>query len=214
MKFLKSSKITNHTYYNNKFFEKWAPYYDIFEIVLGPLRSKATKLLDLPKGSKALDVATGTGSLAIAMAKEGFEVTGVDLSPDMLRQAKKKVKPDLKVTFHNLDATKLPFPSHSFDVVSISLGLHDMPPEIEQEVLSEMRRVAKKDGFILAVDYLEPSNHWIARLIHPILKKYETPNFRSFIDTGFVNILKKANISLSKRVYYLGSFQIGIGKFH
>ncbi len=201
------SILTKHAYFNNKFFEKWAPYYDIFEIILGPMRSKAAELLSLPKKSKILDVATGTGSLAITLAKKECQVTGVDLSPDMLRLAKKKVLPNLNVKFFNLDATNLPYPSHSFDGASVSFGLHDMPPEIGHKVLKEMRRVTKRGGSILVADHLEPSSHWFAQLLHPIIRKYETPNYIPFTHTGLVNILKKAGLRVSTKRYWLWLFQ-------
>ncbi|MBI5614351.1 methyltransferase domain-containing protein [Candidatus Gottesmanbacteria bacterium] len=174
------------------------------------MRSKAAKLLRLPKKSKILDVATGTGSLAIALAKKGYQVTGVDLSPDMLRQAKKKVEPNLNVKFFNLDATNLPYPSQSFDGASISFGLHDMPPEIGQKVLKEMRRVTKRGGSILVADHLEPSSHWFAQLFHPIIRKYETPNYVPFTHIGLTNILRKAGLHMSEKRCWFGLFQYTI----
>lgn len=197
-----------HSYFNNKWFARWAPYYDIFDLFIGPLRTEAAKTINLPEGSKILDIATGTGSQAVALAKCGHDVTGIDLSPDMLSQARKKIRPELKLNFLNLDASKLPFKNESFDGVSISLGLHDMPPEIGQRVLKEIKRVTKKGGTILIVDHLEPTSHWFAKLAHPFIRAGETPNYAPFITVGLENILKQAGLSITKKQYWRGLFQV------
>ncbi len=199
-----------HSYFNNKWFARWAPYYDIFDLFIGPLRTQAAKTLDLPRQSKVLDVATGTGSQAVALAKCGYDVTGIDLSPDMLNQARKKIRPELKLNFLNLDATELPFKNGSFDGVTISLGLHDMPPEIGQSVLQEIKRITKRNGRIVVIDHLEPTSYWFAKIAHPFIRAGETPNYVPFVTVGLENILKQAGLSITKRQYWRGLFQIAI----
>lgn len=201
-----------HSYFNNKWFARWAPYYDIFDLIIGKLRKVAAKTINIPQKSKVLDVATGTGSQAVALAEQGYDVTGIDLSPDMLNQAKKKTKPNLKLRFLNLDATNLPFDSRSFDGTSISLGLHDMPHEIGQRVLMEIKRVVKKDGQILIVEHLEPINHWFAKIAHPFIRIGETPNYVPFVTTGLESILKKAGLTMVSKHYWRGLFQVVIAQ--
>ncbi len=79
-----------HTYYNNQFFGKWARFYDYEKYFMFPIRQKAAKFFPLKAPAKIIDVATGTGAQAYELAKLGLDVTGVDLSPEMLEQAKKK----------------------------------------------------------------------------------------------------------------------------
>src|SRR3990167_7739666 len=142
-----------HAYYNNQFFGKWARLYDYEKHFLFPIRRKAAQFFPLKSPAKIIDVATGTGAQAHELAKLGLDVTGIDLSPEMLEQAKKKLDKSLKLQFLHADGTELPFRDNEFDGASISLGLHDMPYEIGLTVLSEIKRGVKKNGSILIVDY-------------------------------------------------------------
>src|SRR3989344_2530532 len=121
--------IKKHKYHNNRFFARWARLYDYEKYITFLLRQKAAKFLDLNSPQKILDMATGTGAQAYELAKLGNDVTGVDLSPEMLEQAKKKISPGLKLRFQQADGTKLPFKNSVFDASTISLGLHNMPYE-------------------------------------------------------------------------------------
>ncbi|MBI4225901.1 methyltransferase domain-containing protein [Candidatus Roizmanbacteria bacterium] len=145
-----------YKYYNYKFFAKWARLYDYEKYITFPLKQKAARFLDLKSPKKILDVATGTGAQAYEIAKLGHNVVGIDLSPEMLEQTKKKISSNLKLRFQQADGTNLPFKDNSFDASTISLGLHDTPYEIELLVLKEMKRATKKGGSILIVDYNEP----------------------------------------------------------
>lgn len=199
-----------HSYYNNAFFARWATLYDYEKYLLSPLRKKAAKFLNLKPPKKILDVATGTGAQAYELAKQGHEVIGVDLSPEMLKQAKKKCYKELKLSFQQEDATNLPFKKGEFDAASISLGLHDMPYEVDIQVLKEIKRVTKKGGKILIVDYNEPRKHWVAKLAFPIINFYETKNWRPFIERGLDSILKDVELKIHKETNYLGLFQIAL----
>lgn len=197
-----------HKYYNYRFFTKWAWLYDFEKYITFPLRQKAAKFLDLKYPSKILDVATGTGAHAYELAKLGHNVLGIDLSPEMLEQAKKKITPKLNLRFLQADGTDLPFKDNSFDASIISLGLHDMPYEIGVIVLKEMKRVTKKNGLILIVDYNEPKKHWVSRLTHPLIRIYETPMYIPFIKRGLTEILEKVDLKSDQETNFLGLFQI------
>ena len=202
--------VKRHTYYNNKFFARWAKLYDYEKYLFFPLRRKAAKFLNLTSSKKIIDVATGTGAQAYELAKLGYDVTGVDLSPEMLAQAKKKLDPSLNLSFQQADGTDLPFKDDSFDAASISLGLHDMPYEIDLKVLAEIKRVTKRGGEILVIDYMEPKKHLVAKFTHPLIKIYETPMYRPFIEKGLGEILKKVGLSISRETNFLGVTQIVI----
>lgn len=199
-----------HKYYNNAFFAKWATLYDYEKYLLSPLRKRAAKFLGLKPPKKILDVATGTGAQAYELARQGYEVLGTDLSPEMLRQAQKKCSPMLKLSFKQADATDLPFKDNEFDVTSISLGLHDMPREVDIKALEEMKRLTKKNGKILIVDYNEPRKHWMARIAFPIINAYETKNWRPFIERGLESLLKEVSLKSEAETNFLGLFQIVI----
>lgn len=200
--------VNKHRYDNNQFFGKWAILYDYEKYFFSPLRKKAAAFLALKPPAKILDVATGTGAQAYELAKLGYDVTGIDLSPEMLNRAKMKIKPDLRLSFRQADATKLPFRTNSFDASSVSLALHDMPYEIDILVLKEMKRVTKNNGEILIVDYMEPGKHWVAKLSHPLILLYETPNYAPFIRRGLDAILKDAGLRIKRTMNFLGLVQI------
>lgn len=201
-----------HKYYNNSFFAKWASLYDYEKYLLTPLRIKAAKFIDLRSPKRILDVATGTGAQAYELAKQGHEVVGIDLSPEMLKQAQKKRSPKLKLSFRHADGTELPFKDNEFDVATISFGLHDMPREVDIKVLKEMERVTKKNGKILIVDYNEPRNHWAAKIIFPLINIYETKNWRPFIERGLKNLLKQVGLKTDSKTDFFGIAQIVVAK--
>ena len=128
-----------------KVFRILAPIYDIGTIPISGVRDKTVDFTDAGKGSKILDVATGTGKQALAFAERGYDVTGIDLSEAMLKVASKKNKYE-KAKFALADATNLPFKDSSFDVSCISFALHDMPLSIREKALKEMVRVTKPEG--------------------------------------------------------------------
>lgn len=207
---IRNDLVKRHTYDNNQFFGKWAQLYDYEKYFLFPIRRKAAQFLHLKSQAKIIDVATGTGAQAYELAKLGLDVTGVDLSPEMLEQAKKKIDNSLKLRFLHADATKLPFKNDEFDAASISLGLHDMPIGIGEQVLQEMKRVVRKRGPVLIVDYMEPKKHWVAKLLYPFIRFYETKNFDPFITQGLDEFLNKVGLKINKFTHKWGIAQIAI----
>ena len=105
-------------------FDQVAPGYDRTNALLSGgnsvlWRLATVKALDLKPGERVLDVAAGTGTSAKALAKTGAEVVALDFSPGMVEQGRKK-HPGIE--FIEGDAQALPFPSGSFDAVTISFG--------------------------------------------------------------------------------------------
>ena len=101
----------------------------------------------LSKDMKVLEIATGTGLIALNIAPFAASVDAIDFSPKMIEQAKKKAAPS-NVRFSVEDATDLTFAQSSFDAVIISNALHIMPqPEL---VLENIRRVLKPGGLLIA----------------------------------------------------------------
>ncbi len=182
------------------------------EILLG--RKEAADYLKIQPPQKILDVATGTGALACELAKLGHSVIGIDISMEMLGQARKKCSGNLDLYFQQADATHLPFNNNVFHAASISFGLHDMPYETEINILKEMKRVTKTDGRILIVDYNEPKNHWAARLAYPLIKISESANWTPFITRGLENLLNSAGLKVANWTTILGVIQIVIADNH
>ncbi|HIH44087.1 MAG TPA: methyltransferase domain-containing protein [Candidatus Methanoperedenaceae archaeon] len=172
------------------------------------LRDTVAEFTGAGAGSRILDVATGTGKQAFAFAKKGYDVTGVDLSEDMLRVAKKKNKYG-NARFEIADATALRFGDCSFDVSCISFALHDMPPGVRERVLREMVRVTRPDGMIVVVDYALPSNRIWRFLVYHFVRQYERYYYPEFIKSDLDALLGSLGIGIKeKRSVLLGTGRI------
>lgn len=208
MKQTRNNIAEQHKWYNIRWFRRMAPIYDLVEFFVAHIREKTAQEVNLPKDAKILDMACGTGSQSIAFAKRGFSVVGVDLSPDMIARAKKKIKKDYNVTFLCRDASNIPYPDSNFDLAVISFGLHDMPEEIGLAILREMKRTTKSNGKIIIVDYDRPLNSFSAFLGHAIAKIWEGKYYDHFIKVGLQSYLDKVAIkSQEKATYFFGNVQ-------
>ena len=116
-------------------------------------RKCAANIVATWRPAKIVDLATGTGDLALALQKKlpNAEVTGVDFLPEMLELAQRK---GLRKTIL-ADAMKLPFPDGSFDCVTIAFGLRNM--ENWRGALVEMSRVLRRDGHLLVLEFSLPT---------------------------------------------------------
>ena len=110
------------------------------------------KRLNLEPGMKVLDVACGTGNLALPAARTGAVVTGVDIAPNLVEQARENARREgLKAQFDEGDAEALPYNDGSFDVVATMFGAMFAPrPEL---VASELKRVCRPGGFIAMANW-------------------------------------------------------------
>jgi len=110
-------------------------------------------------GQRALDLCCGTGDVTRALAQRGVETVGLDFSEPMLAVANKRTKaraPGAGIQFLRGDAQQIPFPDHSFDLVTISYGLRNLADW--QLGLREMQRVARPGGRLLVLDFGKPDN--------------------------------------------------------
>ncbi len=108
--------------------------------------------LGIQPGMQVLDVACGTGNTAIPGARKGAEVTGVDIAPNLLEQARKRADDEgLKIRFQEGDAEELPYQDQAFDVVLTMFGAMFAPrPE---RVAAELVRVCKPGGLIAMANW-------------------------------------------------------------
>lgn len=108
--------------------------------------------LGIAAGAKALDIATGTGNLAIPLARGGCAVTGVDIAPNLLVQARERAAAEgLTAQFDEGDAEALPYADASFDAVVTMFGAMFAPrPEM---VVAEMARVLKPGGLLAMANW-------------------------------------------------------------
>jgi ubiquinone/menaquinone biosynthesis C-methylase UbiE len=112
-----------------------------------PGAAEFVRRLSLPGGARVLDVACGTGNLAIPAARAGASVTGVDIAPNLLEQARSRAKASgVTVRFDEGDAEQLPYEDGSFDTVISMFGVMFAPrPEL---AAAELLRVCRSRGTI------------------------------------------------------------------
>jgi ubiquinone/menaquinone biosynthesis C-methylase UbiE len=108
--------------------------------------------LPIEAGVRVLDVACGTGNLAIPAARKSARVKGIDIAPNLLEQARQRAADEgVNATFEEGDAEQLPYPDASFDVVMTMFGAMFAPrPEI---VASELARVCRPGGTIAMANW-------------------------------------------------------------
>ncbi|MGV3733635.1 MAG: class I SAM-dependent methyltransferase [Microcella sp.] len=114
-------------------------------------RIATVRAVDPKPGERVLDIAAGTGTSSVALAKSGAEVIALDFSAGMVEEGRKR-HPDL--TFVQGDAMKLPFADGEFDAVTISFGLRNVQqPKV---AIAEMRRVLKPGGRVVICEFSRP----------------------------------------------------------
>jgi ubiquinone/menaquinone biosynthesis C-methylase UbiE len=143
-------------------YDHFARWYDVVEGIpdfLG-VRKLRARILRRVSG-KVLEVAVGTGK-NLQFYPENRQVTAVDLSPEMLNVARKRMaKLAMDVSFSLADAEALPFSDESFDTVVSSLTTCTFPNPIG--ALREMARVCKPAGQILLLEHGRSDREWLGR---------------------------------------------------
>jgi len=103
-------------------------------------------------GDRWLDVATGTGEIAVRAARTGAEVRGIDLAPGMIETARRRaVDAGVEVAFEVGDAERLPYPDASFDVVSSTFGVMFCPDQ--GAAAAELARVTRPGGTLALLNW-------------------------------------------------------------
>lgn len=122
-------------------------------------KRECVRWADVKPGDSVLDLATGTGDLALEFRKAvGVEgrVVGLDFTAEMLVVAREKAQRFASLEFVQGDAQKLDLPSASFHVTSIAFGIRNV--ERPLDALKEMVRVLKPDGRLMVLEFGQPPN--------------------------------------------------------
>lgn len=150
-------------------FDRLVPRYDLVNTLMSlgqhrRWRRQATRLAS-PRAAQALDVATGTGDLAVELARAGAKtVVGVDFSPRMLEAARRKVAAanlGARVQLVEADALALPFGDGTFDCVASAFLLRNLTDL--RAGLREMRRVLRPGGRVVALEITRAPAGWVGR---------------------------------------------------
>jgi len=164
-------------------FDSVAPKYDLMNDVMSMGLHRAWKaytvmVANLREGSQVLDIAGGTGDLAMAFAKKvgtTGRVVHTDINEAMLRTGRDRLL-DAGIVLPTLvcDAEKLPFETGSFDVVSVAFGLRNMTHK--DAALAEMCRVLKPGGKLLVLEF--------SKVAKPLEKAYDWYSFKVLPQMG------------------------------
>ena len=149
---------------SGEFFDSIAHRYDLLNRILSMgldphWRKKAVRALELDDAHRALDVATGTADLALAIADAypDLRVDGIDPSVEMLAIGQEKLhkrKLHERITLREGDGQALPFEDNTFDGAAVSFGIRNFPDRLAG--LHEMTRVTRKGGKVVILELSEP----------------------------------------------------------
>ncbi|MBK8882204.1 MAG: bifunctional demethylmenaquinone methyltransferase/2-methoxy-6-polyprenyl-1,4-benzoquinol methylase UbiE [Bacteroidales bacterium] len=171
-----------------------------------------------------LDVATGTGDLAIAAMKiNPVKITGIDISQNMLEIGREKIRKkglSGKIELIQGDSENIPLGDDNYDVAMVAFGVRNFSDPLKG--LSEMKRVIRKDGMILVLEFSKPSGflfrsvfNFYFRKILPFVGKlfskdkaaysYLPDSVNKFPDNeAFLQLLARAGFSDTRQVKLTG----------
>lgn len=157
----------------------------------------------LKKNQKILDLACGYGRFTIPLAKQGYAIEGVDISPNLLNEAKKRAKKQkVNIKFKWGDMRKLPYTENNFDsIICMWSAFIELSKEKDQlQALREMLRVLKKGGFAflempalknikkkISVDLIDgveavPMYHQDKNSLKKLMKIVKPKKYKIFVD--------------------------------
>jgi demethylmenaquinone methyltransferase/2-methoxy-6-polyprenyl-1,4-benzoquinol methylase len=171
------------------------------------------------KNPKIIDVATGTGDLAIEAVNTGpLKITGIDISEKMLELGQQKIKArslENLIEFIKCDSENICFEDNTFDVAMAAFGVRNFSDPVKG--LSEMRRVIRTKGLVVILEFSKPEgflfkhvyNFYFGNLLpflgslfskHKKAYKYLNESVMDFADNEkFIRIMQKAGLSEIKQ---------------
>jgi ubiquinone/menaquinone biosynthesis C-methylase UbiE len=194
----------------------WSPWAlnRIIEPTMFSLRTQIPKLAVMKEGDRVLDVCCGTGALVLDYARMGIVTSGIDINPRVIEVAENKRKKQrlYNVSFQTANALYLPFKDNAFNHASISMSLHEKGIADRDIVISEMKRVVKKEGNLIFIDYRIPVPQIF---ISPAVKAIEFmagrdhwKSFKDYVKRGGLDELLKRNHLRHDKSIMLGPFAI------
>ena len=174
-------------------FNDIAPTYDKLNHILSfdidkLWRKRVVRIVRKLGAKKIMDMATGTGDLAIALARgiEGSVVYGADFSSEMLAVAKQKIEQlqlSERISLTECDAENIPFEDEKVDAATVAFGVRNF--EHQREALTEIKRTIRKGGHLIVLEFSNPScafvrwcyrlySHYILPAIGRLVSKHST----------------------------------------
>jgi demethylmenaquinone methyltransferase / 2-methoxy-6-polyprenyl-1,4-benzoquinol methylase len=161
-------------------FDAIAPRYDLLNRLLSfgidrRWRTFAVRQLDIPEQGQVLDIATGTGDVALEIASQTsptVSIVGADFTQGMLVHGLKKIAATPyagRIKLVNAPCEELPYPDGSFDGVTIAFGIRNVVDR--QAGLNEMCRVLRPGGRVVILEFSNPKNRLFRELYYFYFRK-------------------------------------------
>lgn len=202
-------KYTNTTKIDSEYTEKmnreynWmARGYDTFMIIFPLWKKWIKKVIPYIEGKKILEVSFGSGYLMTQYARDEFDIYGIDYNEKMLEITSKKIlSKEINAKLSMANVEKLPFPDNTFDTVINTMAFTGYPNG--DKAMSELKRVLKKGGKLLLVDFDYPKERNLMGYL--IIRMWEK----------FGDIIKDINLLLKKYDFDYKDYPVGgFGSVH
>ena len=171
-----------------------AAYERLYELLRPVVRQKA-----------ALELATGTGLIAKHIVCSAEHIEATDASQKMIEQAKQGVK-SAKLYFSVQDMFHLPYADQSFDVVIVVNALHIVPEP--EKALSEIRRVLKDDGVLVAPTFTHADNAFFGKVKAFFMKLAGFPLHSKWTSHEYLAFLRENGWTVQKSTVLKASFPL------
>ncbi len=180
---------------------------NLYDMLLYPflkdIRKKTARIIIQLNPKSVIDICCGTGNQLEYLKNTNIRLTGIDISPAMLKAAK-------HIDCREQDAKNIQFPDKSFDLVMIQLALHEKSFDDQKKIIGEAYRILSDQGHLLIVDYeisekTKPSSRYIITAIEFLAGKKHFRNFKEYHKNECTNKLINNNLLLpEKKVLIVG----------
>ena len=154
---------------------------------------------------QVLELATGTGLIAKHIVRSADHIEATDASQEMIEQAKQGVK-SAKLYFSVQDMFHLPYADQSFDVVIVANALHIVPEP--EKALSEIRRVLKDDGVLVAPTFTHADNAFFGKVKAFFMKLAGFPLHSKWTSHEYLVFLRENGWTVQKSTVLKASFPL------
>lgn len=154
---------------------------------------------------QVLELATGTGLIAKHIVRSADHIEATDASQEMIEQAKQGVK-STKLYFSVQDMFHLPYADQSFDVVIVANALHIVPEP--EKALSEIRRVLKDDGVLVAPTFTHADNAFFGKVKAFFMRLAGFPLHSKWTSHEYLVFLRENGWTVQKSTVLKASFPL------
>ena len=171
-----------------------AAYVQLYELLCPAVRHKTV-----------LELATGTGLIAKNIVNSAAHIEATDASPEMIAEAKRD-NCSAKLHFSVQDMFHLPYADESFDAIIVANALHIVPEP--EKALSEIRRVLKDDGILIAPTFTHADNSFLGKGKAFFMKLAGFPLHSKWTSADYLSVLRENGWTVQKSTVLKASFPL------